>query len=170
MSFSSIERKAITEFRDKVPNVQDWEQSAAEYLRPVAPSTKGLFARQLIERLATEAGVPFASLPGRAGNRRRVGKAICEIKFSMESPARFQQVRPPSTGYDYLAGICVQPASFRYWLIPATDVIRFFANDQITFQHSDGSRWFRAEPAKDDAFSGFRSAQKGFVEALARLA
>ena len=169
MSFSSIERKAITEFRAKVPDVQDWESSDAEYLRPAAPSTKGVFARQLIRRLAAEADVPVASVPGRVGNRRRIGNAICEIKFSMESPARFQQVRPPSNDYQYLVGICVRPSYIRYWLIPASDVTRLCEDDQITFQHAEGSRWFRAEPEQDDAFSGFRSVQKDFVEALAQM-
>jgi hypothetical protein len=117
MSFSSIERKAITEFRDETRDSPDWEKSSAGYLRPTAPSTKGRFARRLIEQLATDAGVPFAPVSGRSGNRRLIGKAVCELKLSMESPARFQQVRPPTDGYDYLVGICIQPSIVRYWLI-----------------------------------------------------
>lgn len=170
MSFSSIERKAITEFRDGTRDSPDWEKSFAGYLRPTAPSTKGRFARRLTEQLAIDAGVPFAPVSGRIGNRRLIGKAICELKFSMESPARFQQVRPPTDGYDYLVGICVQPSAVRYWLIPASEVTRLFEDDQITFQHAESSRWFRADPEQNDAFSEFRLAQEGFVEALARLA
>ncbi len=170
MSFSPIERQAIIEFRDHARDAQVWEDSPVRYLLPTAPSTKGLFARRLIEQMANKAGVPFASVSGRVGNRHRVGKAVCEIKFSMESPARFQQVRPPANSYDYLVGICVRPSIFRYWLIPANDVTRLFEDEQITFQHAENSRWFRAHPEDVDAFSEFRFTQNGFVDALAQLA
>jgi hypothetical protein len=170
VSFSPIESRAITEFRDHARDAQAWEESPVRYLIPTAPSTKGLFARRLVEQLANEAGVPFASVSGRIGNRRRVGRAVCEIKFSMECPARFQQVRIPSNSYDYLVGICVRPSLFRYWLIPASDITRLFEDEQITFQHAENSRWFRAHPEQDDAFSEFRFTQKGIVEAFAQLA
>ncbi len=170
MSFSQIELKAITDFRGHARDAQAWDESDARYLIGTAPSTKGLFARRLIEQIASEAGISSGSVPGRVGSRRRVGKVVCEIKFSMESPARFQQVRPPSNTYDHLVGICVRPSMVRYWLIPASDVSQLFANEQITFQHADDSRWFRAEPEKHDAFSAFRFAQREFVRALARFA
>ena len=63
----------------------------------------------MVQRLAAAAGVSFDHIAGQTGSRVRVGSAACEIKFSTEDPPRFQQVRPPSDGYDYLIGIGAIP-------------------------------------------------------------
>jgi hypothetical protein len=167
--FDPIEHKVIDDFHAEEMSDAAWSRSRLRLLRRVAPSTKGRFARQLVRDVAAEGHLTFESVRGRRGNRCRVNNAVCEIKFSMESPARFQQVRLPDDGYSYLIGIAAQPEEFVYWVIPALDVRRFIDTGDIEPQHADTSLWFRAELAQDDAFSEFRFAQKGFVETLAQL-
>jgi hypothetical protein len=97
-----------------------------------------------------------------------VGTAVCEIKFSTENPARFQQVRPPDdgSGYHYLIGIAAQPDRFKYWVIPARDVFRLIDAGAITPQHANTSLWFYPQLDSSDDFAPFRYDRVGFTEQL----
>lgn len=168
MAFDQIERRTIGAFSADAMGDAQWERSDLRVLVSASPQTKGSFVRRLVQDLAATAGVEVRPIPGRRGNRRRVGKVVCEIKFSMESPARFQQVRPPDNGggYQYLVGIAAQPDRMVYWVIPADDVAELFANDAITFQHGEDSRWFRAQLDGSDDFAPYRYDRRGFVDQL----
>jgi hypothetical protein len=100
MAFSQIEADAVANFNATREIGAVWNGSALRDVVLSAPVTKGRFARQLVSSLAAAAGIDVGSIPDRVGNRRRLGSAICEIKFSTEDPARFQQVRPPEEDYD----------------------------------------------------------------------
>lgn len=168
LSFDPVELETINAFQRQMLERRAWpDTSELGFLVPAAPSTKGRFARSLIEALAAEAAISHQRVQG---NRCRVGDAVCEIKFSMESPGRFQQVRPPEDNYDYLLCIAAQHDRLRYWLIPAADVAMLIDEELIAFQHADTSRWFRAELIQDDAFSPYRCEKGELVEKLAALA
>ena len=148
----------------------EWTGSPLHELVLAASSTKAAFARNVVASLATEAGVTFAAVPGRTGGRRRVGRMVCEIKFSTELPARFQQVRPPDDGYDNLLGIGAHPDSLVYWLIPAADVRALIEQKEISAQHADTSLWFFPHATQSDAFSPFRMNAEGLIDALRSFA
>ena len=169
MTFAPTERSVITEFPQD-PTRLDWRGTDVEFLLGLAPAAKGSFACLLVKRLAEAAGVPFGRLPGRVGSRVRVGQSRCEIKFSTEDPARFQQVRPPADGYDYLIGIAVRPQGIWYWLISASDVARLFDDDEIKAQAAESSRWFFPKLSGTDVFSPYRSNAADFVRNLKKLA
>src|SRR5438128_2472163 len=119
MTFDPAELEAIQEFDASPRELGEWRRSP---LRPVVeapPTSKGRFVRALIRRLGQEAGLPITRVPGRRGSRFRIGGAACELKFSTEDPPRFQQVRPPDDGYDYLLAVAARPDRLVYWLIPA---------------------------------------------------
>ena len=88
----------------------------------------------------------------------------------MEDPPRFQQVRPPQDGYDFLIGVAVRPDGVVYWVIAATDVEQLFKDNQITVQAAESSRWFFPELTGTDAFSPYRSNATEFVTRLQELA
>jgi len=123
----------------------------------------------LIERLGQEAGVSVARVPGRRGSRFTVGRAVCELKFSTEEPPRFQQVRPPTDGYEYLIGIGARPDRFCYWFMAAEDVTRMIADGLIAFQHAKTSCWFFPSATRRDEFSRFRHDTKGVIKKLRTL-
>ena len=166
MTFHSLETETIEDFHASRELGPEWIDSKIRDLVPTAPSTKASFARKLIARLAEAAGVEFRSVQGRVGSRRRIGRQVCEIKFSTEDPARFQQVRPPSDSYDYLIGIGAHPQDFVYWVIPAADVQSLIEQDQITYQHAETSLWFFPEATGIDAFSPYRLDAQGVTEKL----
>lgn len=166
MTIHPLEAEVIEHFQGSREIGPEWDGSALRELLPTAPSTKASFARKVGARLASEAGVEFRSLQGRAGSRRRVGSAVCEIKFSTEDPARFQQVRPPSDGYDYLIGIGAHPQDLVYWVIPAADVQSLIEQDEIIYQHAETSLWFFPEATGIDAFSPYRMDAQAVIEKL----
>lgn len=116
MTFHPLEHEIIAGFDASRPIGSEWKDSPLIELVAAAPATKGRFAREIIERLAAAADVPFGHVPGHTGGRVRVGSVACEIKFSTEDPPRFQQVRPPADGYDYLIGIGAHPQDLVYWV------------------------------------------------------
>jgi hypothetical protein len=95
---------------------------------------------------------------------------VCEIKFSTELPARFQQVRPPSDGYDYLIGIGARPDALVYWLIPAADVESLIELGEISIQHASTSLWFFPHAPQPDAFAPFRMNADDVIDALRSFA
>jgi hypothetical protein len=91
---------------------------------------------------------------------------VCEIKFSTEDPARFQQVRPPSDGYDYLIAIGAHPRDLVYWVIPAADVGKLIDDGDMTYQHAEESLWFFPEATGTDAFASYRMDSDGVIAKL----
>jgi hypothetical protein len=169
VTFDPAELETIKRFRVGPREQPEWRDSP---LRPVvvaAPTSKGRFARTLIERLGQEAGVSVARVPGRRGSRFKVGSAVCELKFSTEDPPRFQQVRPPADGYDYLVGIAARPDRLVYWFMAAEDVTQLMEDGSIAFQHAETSRWFFPRVTGRDEFSSFRHNAKGLVNKLRSL-
>jgi len=166
MTFHHLESQTIEQFHALRRIGPEWDDSPLRDLLPTAPATKASFARNLMAQLAEEAGVEFRSVQGRSGSRRRIGSAVCEIKFSTEDPARFQQVRPPSDGYDYLIGIGAHPRDFVYWIIPAAAVQSLIEHCEITYQHAKDSLWFFPETTGTDPFSPYRSDAQAVVETL----
>lgn len=170
MTFHPLEIETINDFSGARELGPEWSESPLYELVLSASSTKGAFARKVIASLATEAAVDFGAVPGRTGGRRRVGKMVCEIMFSTELPARFQQVRPPSDGYDYLIGIGAHPDSLVYWLIPAADVESLIEQGEISIQHASTSLWFFPHATQPDAFSPFRMKADDVIDALRSFA
>jgi hypothetical protein len=166
VTFHSLETETIDDFHASRQLGPEWIDSKLRDLVPTAPSTKASFARKLIARLAEEAGVEFRSVEGRVGSRRRIGRAVCEIKFSTEDPARFQQVRPPSDGYDYLIGVGAHPKDFVYWVIPAAEVQSLIEQREITYQHAETSLWFFPEATGTDPFSPYRLDAQAVIKKL----
>ena len=82
------------------------------------------------------------------------------------SGARFQQVRPPDDGHDYLLGIGAHPDALVYWLIPAADVGALIEQGEISVQHAGRSLWFFPDATQPDAFSAFRMNAEGLIDAL----
>jgi hypothetical protein len=167
VAFHQLETEVIAAFRASRPIGAEWDDSPLRSLLPTAPATKASFARRIIERLAAEAGVSVNSLPGRAGSRRKIGNSVCEIKFSTEDPARFQQVRPPTEGYDHLIAIGAHPRDLVYWVIPAADVLKLIDEGHITYQHAEDSLWFFPEAAGNDPFASYRTDADGVIAAFA---
>jgi hypothetical protein len=170
MAFHPLEIETIDDFSGARELGSEWTGSPLYELVLAASSTKSAFARNVVASLATEAGVDFAGVPGRTGGRRKAGKMVCEIKFSTELPARFQQVRPPDDGYDYLLGIGAHPDSLVYWLIPAADVEALIEQKEISVQHASTSLWFFPHATQPDAFSPFRMNAEGLIDALRSFA
>ncbi len=166
MAFHPLETETIEDFHAAREIGQEWNGSPLRDLVRTAPSTKGSFARTIVSRLAAAAGVEFRSVPGRVGSRRRVGNVVCEIKFSTEDPARFQQVRPPSDGYDYLIGIGAHPNDLVDWIIPGAAVETLIAEGEISYQHAETSLWFFPQTMGTDAFSCYRMDAAGAIERL----
>lgn len=166
VTFHPLETDNIDDYSGARELGDEWTDSPLKPLVLAASSTKSAFARHLIASLATEASVDFAGVPGRTGGRRRVGSMICEIKFSTELPARFQQVRPPDDGYDYLLCVGARPEALVYWLIPAADVEALIEQEEISFQHATTSLWFFPDATAQDAFSPFRMSADGLIEQL----
>ncbi len=164
MTFHPLELDNIADYSNARELGPEWTKSPLHELILAASSTKSAFARHVVASLATEAGVRFAGVPGRSGGRRRVGRMVCEIKFSTELPARFQQVRPPEEGYDYLLGIGAHPDALVYWLIPAADVKDLIARKEISEQHASTSLWFFPNAMQPDAFSPFRMNAEGVID------
>lgn len=89
----------------------------------------------------------------------------------MEDTGRFQQVRPPAYGYDFLIAVGAHPNMFIYWFLPAAEIEMLMADDSIFGQHADDSRWFFPDPiSDDDPFSPWRQDTAGLIAQLARLA
>jgi hypothetical protein len=156
VTFHPLEDEIISGFDSSRPISSEWENSPLKDLVVAAPATKGRFAREIIEQLAAAADVTFGHVRGHTGSRVRVGSAACEIKFSTEDPARFQQVRLPSDGYDYLIGIGAHPRDLVYWLIPADDVQKLIDEEWISYQHAETSLWFFPDTTDADAFAPYR--------------
>ena len=163
MTFHPLEQEIINGFDASRPLGSEWEASPLKALVVAAPATKGRFAREIVQRLAAAAGVSFDHIAGHTGSRVRVGSAACEIKFSTEDPPRFQQVRPPSDGYDYLIGIGAHPQDLVYWVIPAADVERLIDEEWIGYQHAETSLWFFPETEAPDAFATYRTTADGVI-------
>lgn len=166
MTFHNLEAESIAAFHASREIGPVWDGSELRDLLLTAPTTKASFARKLIERLAKAAGVGVQSVPGRVGSRRRIGRCVCEMKFSTEDPARFQQVRPPSDGYEYLIGIGAHPKDFVYWLLPHADVQGLIDDGDIYYQHADTSLWFRPETVEIDRFSSYRMDAGELIDAF----
>lgn len=166
MTFHPLEIDTIDDYSGARELGPEWTGSPLHELVLAASSTKSAFARHVIASLATQAGVDFAGVPGRTGGRRKVGRMVVEIKFSTELPARFQQVRPPNDGYDYLVGIGAHPDALVYWLIPAADVEALIEQGEISAQHASTSLWFFPDATQPDAFSPFRMNAEGLIDAL----
>jgi hypothetical protein len=170
MTFHYLESHAIEQFQVSRRIGPEWDASPLRSLVMAAPATKARFGRDLVAQLAEAAGVEFRSVQGRVGSRRRIGGVVCEIKFSTEDPPRFQQVRPPNDGYDYLIGIGAHPNAFVYWIIPASDVQRLIDQGEITYQHADESLWFFPETTgTNDAFSPYRSDAQVVIESFSEF-
>jgi hypothetical protein len=170
MAFHPVEAETIERFGASRIIEAIWDESPLRDLVASAPSTKGSFARTVVEALAAQAGVMFGPIAGSYGSRRGVGSKICEIKFSTEDPARFQQVRPPAGAYDYLIGIGAHPEDLVYWLIPASGVQDLIDEGEISYQHADTSLWFFPETTGPDAFSKYRLDAMGMIEQLQTFA
>jgi hypothetical protein len=170
VAFEEVERETIVDFEAQVNAARpEWADSDLAFLVNTAPATKGRFARNLLQALAEAADAEVFAVRERAGNRRQIGNVVVEMKFSMEDPPRFQQVRPPEGEYDHLIGVCVRPHAITYWLIPGADVARLIDEDEISFQHAEDSRWFFPSLTADDAFSSFRSRASEFVQRLREI-
>jgi hypothetical protein len=170
MTFHPLEIEIIDDFSGARDLGPEWAESRLHELILAASGTKSAFARNVVASLAAAAGVDFAGVPGRTGGRRRVGRMVCEIKFSSELPARFQQVRPPDDGYEYLLGVGAHPDSLVYWLIPAGDVEALIERGEISYQHATTSLWFFPHATQSDAFSPFRMDAPGLIDALRSFA
>jgi hypothetical protein len=169
VAFTKIEKEVLDSFYTTRRIGPEWDDSALRDLLPAAPSTKASFARHLVDRLAAAAEVEFKSVSGRSGGRRQIVNSVCEIKFSTEDPPRFQQVRLPDDGYDYLLGIGAHPKDFVYWLIPARDLQELIDEGELSYQHAETSLWCFPETVADDSFAAFRMREKALIAALAKL-
>ena len=170
MTFHPLEDEIINGFDASRPISSEWENSPLKELVVAAPATKGRFAREIIEQLAAAADDTFGQVPGHPGSRVQVGSAACEIKFSTEDPPRFQQVRLPSDGYDYLVGIGAHPQDLVYWVIPAEDVQKLIDEGWISYQHAETSLWFFPQTSDADAFAPYRMGAEGVIAKFRELA
>ena len=120
--------------------------------------------------MAAAADVTFGHVLGYTGSRVQVGSAACEIKFSTEDPPRFQQVRLPSDGYDYLVGIGAHPHDLVYWVIPAEDLQKLIDEGWISYQHAETSLWFFPQTIDSDSFAPYRMTAEEVVAKFRELA
>lgn len=175
LEFSPGEIHALAELRGTLRQVAEWPpDSPLSFVLMLAPRTRGKLGELLLKRLAEDAGLPTSKAESVAYDIR-IGTVRCEVKFSTEDPARFQQVRDPreidALKYDYLVSISGRPHGLVYWLMPARVVGDLMDQGQITVQHAmSDTKWFFAARTGLDAFSNFRYVYEDFVRALADLA
>jgi hypothetical protein len=100
----------------------------------------------------------------------KLARLLARLSFSTEDPPRFQQVRLPSDGYDYLIGIGAHPQDLVYWVIPAEDVRKLIDEGWISHQHAETSLWFFPQTSDSDPFAPYRMSAEGVVTRFREIA